>query len=62
MWQRCCYNVNPGRKDVLVLSVEEWKPIKDDARTARWPGAMAQLLKMGAGKFVLLVAEGRRGG
>lgn len=34
------------RKDeALVLSVENWKPIKD-ARTARWPGAMAQLLEM----------------
>jgi hypothetical protein len=31
----------------------DWEPIKD-ARTARWPGTMAQLLKMGAGTAVLL--------
>jgi hypothetical protein len=36
-------------------AVGRWtgKPIKD-ARTARWPGTMAQLLKMGAGTAVLL--------
>lgn len=45
------------REDVLVLSESRRtrKPIKD-ARTARWPGTMAQLLKMGAGTALLVLS------